>query len=159
MLLTTELPCPDNRYHQAHAELLAASYRRLLGRELSLQADATDLGEMLYHADFALLSHNIAADPLFNYANRRALELFEFSWSDLIGLPSRFSAEPVNRQQREQLLAQVSRYGYIDHYSGVRIAQSGRRFMIRGAVVWNLVDQFGNYQGQAACFGDWEFLS
>lgn len=159
MLLTAEPPSAGNRYHHKHVELLADSYRRLLGRQLWPAGEHENLGEQLFHADFALLSHNTDADPLFNYANRRALELFEFSWSELIGLPSRFSAEPVNRQQREQLLAQVTRYGYIDHYRGVRIAQSGRRFMIRDAVVWNLVDQFGNYQGQAACFGDWEFLS
>jgi len=44
----------------------------------------------------------------------------------------------------------VARQGYIDDYSGVRIAKSGRRFLIERATVWNLGEV--EYQGQAATF-------
>jgi hypothetical protein len=74
-------------------------------------------------------------------------------------MPSRLSAEPVNQQQREALLHQVKSQGFIDHYSGVRISKTGRRFRIDNAVVWNIFDQDGRYQGQAACFSDWVFVS
>jgi len=30
--------------------------------------------------------------------------------------------------------------------------------MIKNAVVWNLSDDQGIYKGQAACFGEWEFI-
>jgi hypothetical protein len=34
----------------------------------------------------------------------------------------------------------------------MRIAKSGRRFMITDTTVWNLVDESGIYDGQAAVF-------
>jgi hypothetical protein len=113
----------------------------------------------LFEADFVLLAHDTSSDPVFNYGNRRALDLFELSWDELLAMPSRLSAEPVNQQQREDLLHQVKSQGFIDHYSGVRISKTGRRFRIDNAVVWNIFDQDGRYHGQAACFSDWVFVS
>lgn len=157
-MLDLHPPGSENRYHQSHVELLLNSYRRLFGKPL-LETASDDLGRLVYESDFALLSHNTDPDPLFNYGNRTALGLFELTWQELVGMPSRFSAEPVNREERERLLAQVTRDGYIDHYAGIRIAQSGRRFMIQNAVVWNVQDQEGNYYGQAAWFREWDYLS
>ncbi|WP_427501114.1 MEKHLA domain-containing protein [Methylomonas sp. MED-D] len=157
-MLDLHPPGPDNRYHQNHIEWVLDSYRRVLGKPL-LDAVGDDFGRVVYEADFALLSHNTDPDPLFNYANRKALGLFELTWQELVGMPSRFSAEPVNREERERLLAKVARQGYIDDYAGVRIAKSGRRFMIRGAVVWNVLDGDGRPYGQAACFSDWDWLA
>ncbi len=150
--------CPENDYLRDHVERLLDSYRRLLAKPLLEVVDAETLGRQVYDADFALLSHGTESDPLFNYANKMALELFEFSWQEFIGMPSRFSAEPVNREARERLLIQVAEHGYIDDYAGVRIAKSGRRFMIQQAVVWNVHDRHGHYCGQAAWFRDWRFL-
>ena len=112
----------------------------------------------LFHAPFAVVSHDTASDPVFNYANLKALELFELRWEDFTRLPSRLSAEPVNQAERERLLAEVTEKGYIDHYEGVRISSTGKRFLIKNAVVWNLRDSEGGYKGQAAWFGGWEFL-
>jgi hypothetical protein len=56
------------------------------------------------------------------------------------------------------LLAAVTENGYIDNYEGVRISRTGKRFLIRHAVVWNLWDNNGSYRGQAACFDQWKFL-
>jgi hypothetical protein len=105
-----------------------------------------------------LVSHDTASDPVFNYANLKALELFELNWEEFICLPSRLSAEPVNQAERERLLAEVTDIGYINHYEGVRISSTGKRFLIRNAVVWNLVDNKQLYKGQAACFAHWVFL-
>jgi hypothetical protein len=73
-------------------------------------------------------------------------------------MPSRLSAEPVNQQERERLLAKVTAQGFIDDYAGVRISKTGKRFLIQGAVVWNVVDEHGVYHGQAAWFKDWTWL-
>jgi hypothetical protein len=35
------------------------------------------------------------------------------------------------------------------------VASSGRRFQIRGARLWSLLDAERRYHGQAACFGNW----
>jgi hypothetical protein len=53
---------------------------------------------------------------------------------------------------------QVTTRGFITDYQGVRISRTGKRFAIRNAIVWNLTDSSGVYQGQAACFSDWTAL-
>ena len=155
-----DLPAPSqaNDFYETHVELLLNSYRHLLGRPLLEPSTGLSLGQQVFAADFALLSHNTDADPLFNYANQTALDLFELSWLEFVGMPSRFSAEPVNREERERLLNQVASQGYIDNYAGVRIAKSGKRFLIERAVVWNVYDSAQRYYGQAACFSDWRLL-
>jgi len=157
-MLDLPVPSQENDFYENHIELLLNSYRSLLGRPLLEPSAGLPLGQQVFEADFALLSHNTDADPLFNYANQTALDLFELSWSEFVGLPSRFSAEPVNREERERLLNQVASQGYIDNYAGVRIAKSGKRFLIERAVVWNVYDNQRNYYGQAACFSDWRLL-
>lgn len=153
-------PAPGNQFLIEHVSLLADSYQQLLGVPL-LDRDLKGivLAERLFNAPFALVSHNTEQDPVFNYANKTALRLFEFSWRDFTTLPSRLSAEAVNRQEREQLLAQVTAQGYIKNYQGVRVSKSGRKFLISNAVVWNVYAGPGDYRGQAACFRDWTFLN
>jgi hypothetical protein len=40
----------------------------------------------------------------------------------------------------------------------VRISSTGKRFLIKEAIVWNLVDDKGDYQGQAAAFSKYQDL-
>jgi hypothetical protein len=153
------LPSAENNFLVQQITLIADSYQRLLGYPLlANDIESIPLAEQLFHAPFALLSHNNEADPLFNYANAQALKLFEFDWQELIALPSRLSAEPINQSARAELLAQVNAHGFIKNYQGIRISKTGKRFKISEAVVWNLVDDKGTYHGQAACFSDWTFL-
>ena len=148
-------PAPENDYLLAHAELLIRSYRLRTGRDL-VDAGLTgrDAARFLYLAPFVVLSHDNTPDPRFTYANLAAQARFEMAWTEIIGLPSRRSAEPLARQARALLLEKVAAQGFIDSYSGVRIAKSGRRFMIQNATVWNLTDPAGRLQGQAAMFSD-----
>lgn len=137
--------------------MLIASYRHLTGRDLvEAGGSPAAAAQRLYEAPFAVVSHDTAPDPLFNYANRRALALFEMPWEGFIGMPSRLSAEAPQREERERLLERVKKTGFIDDYRGVRITGKGRRFLIQGATVWNLYDAAGNYRGQAARFDRWE---
>jgi hypothetical protein len=157
-LLTLE-PCAANGYLERHAELLLASFRRWTGRDLV----APDLpraaqARALFDAPFAVLSHDAAADPVLNYANRTALRLFELDWSELTATPSRLTAEAPERTERARLLAEVSRRGYIDDYRGVRVSKNGRRFSIESATVWNLVNESGGLCGQAASFSRWRYF-
>jgi hypothetical protein len=57
------------------------------------------------------------------------------------------------------LLERVTRDGYIDDYTGIRVTSSGRRFRIHQATVWNLLTPDGTRCGQAAMFDAWTFLS
>lgn len=152
-------PCAANGFLAGHAALLAASFCRTTGRVLiDPQVLVADAGRWLYEAPFAVLSHGLGADPLFTYGNRRALQLFELTWQQLIALPSRLSAEPLNQAERARLLARVRDQGFIDDYAGIRISRTGRRFLIRQATVWNLSSESSDYCGQAARFDRWEPL-
>lgn len=146
----------ENNFLLRHTQILCDSYRRWTGRLLIEGVKGERLEDALYEAPFAVVSHGTEADPMFNYANLQAQQLFKMTWDEFAKLPSRFSAEPVAREARAGLLARVERYGYIDNYSGVRIAKDGSRFMIRDATVWNLLDEQGKYYGQAAKIAEWK---
>jgi hypothetical protein len=149
----------DTAQLTAHLYLLHSSFRHYVGRDLaSLSWQGTNTAQALDTAPFVLLSHNTSADPIFTYGNQTALEVFEMDWETLTQLPSRYSAEALAREEREHLLQTVNRQGYIDNYAGVRISSTGRRFLIRQAIVWNLRDTQGHYAGQAAYFDQWEYL-
>lgn len=151
-------PTPANAYLAEHVDRLCASYVRLTGRELTPPGSAEEVAKALYHAPFVLLSHGMEEDPVFNYANLTAQRLFELSWAEITALPSRFSAEPLSREERARLLAAVTTQGYIDDYRGVRISSTGRRFWIEQATVWNVDDGKGQPIGQAATFSQWTLL-
>lgn len=133
--------------------LIAESYARLLGQPLVAAGD--DLERALWEAPRVIVAHATEDDPVFFYGNRKALEVFEMSFAEFTRLPSRFSAEPLAREERARLLKRVTRDGYIDDYAGVRISARGKRFRIAQAVVWNLVDAAGVHHGQAATFANW----
>ena len=148
-----------NGFLREHAELLISSYRRLTGKHLvNSRQCPEDRCRALYEAPYGVVSHDTSEDPVFNYANRTAQSLFEMDWQTFTRLPSRKSAEPVNRAERQRLLARGTKEGFIDDYQGVRISSTGRRFRIEDATVWNLVDENGVYRGQAAVFYRWSHL-
>jgi len=141
------------------ATQLLASHLQLTGRPLlASRAGETEAGlaRRLYAAPFVVLAHDGQPDPRFNYANLAAQRLFERTWEEIVGLPSRLSAEAPAREARERLLQRVVEHGFIEDYSGVRIAKSGRRFRILCATVWNVSDASGRRTGQAASFSAWE---
>ncbi|KZM45987.1 MEKHLA domain-containing protein [Marinomonas sp. SBI22] len=150
-------------FYIEHGVRLVESYKRLTSNDLltynGMNSDASlSIIEQLDNAPFVLLSHGLGDDPIFNFGNKSALELFEIDWQGLTKMPSRLSAETINQADREYLLETVTRQGYIDDYSGVRISAKGKRFMIKQAIVWNIIDAKGGYFGQAAIFSHWGFL-
>lgn len=140
---------------QQHVALLCASYLHWTGLHL-IPANLNDdeAVETLMSAPFGVVSHDTQADPIFNYANRRALEMFEMDWDNFTRLPSRLSAEVALQEKRGAALEEVSRNGFVQNYSGIRIASSGRRFWIRNTTIWNLVTLDGEFKGQAALIGE-----
>ena len=150
---------PDRPYDVVLVMRLLASHLTLTGRPLleRLPAESDDeIARRLYAAPFVVLAHDVQADPCFTYANLAAQRLFERSWAEFVGLPSRLSAEAPERGERERLLARVATHGFIDDYSGIRISKSGHRFRIDRATVWNVADAAGHRIGQAATFSDWQ---
>jgi hypothetical protein len=150
------IPSPANHYQVGHTEWLRRTFHALTGRHLIDPALSPEAGaESLFHAPFVVLSHDTAPDPILTYGNQTALKLFALTWEELIEMPSRFTAEAPNRAERARLLAEVTARGFIDDYSGMRIAKTGQRFLIEQATVWNLTDEEGRHGGQAAMFQAW----
>ena len=135
---------------RARIALVATSYRRLLGRDLV--DGGSDPVLALWQAPLAIVAHGLEADPVFFFGNRAALAAFETTPAAITAMPSRLSAEPLARDERQALLDRVRAQGFIDDYAGMRISAKGRRFRITQAVVWNLIDAAGERHGQAACF-------
>jgi PAS domain-containing protein len=146
----------DLRNDLSFFHLLADSYRRFIGHPLIPEAMTAEGGmRWLYEdAPFGILAHNTAPDPVFIYGNKAAQERFGYQWEELTVLPSRLSAEAPERAERQQFLEQVARDGFVAGYDGIRIAKSGRRFRIKNATVWQLIDATGGYRGQAAMLPD-----
>jgi hypothetical protein len=133
--------------------LIATSHRRLTGRDLI--PAGSDPVEALWHAPRVILAHGTEPDPIFFFGNRAALDRFGMRIEDFTAMPSRLSAEPMHRGERQALLDRVTEHGFIDDYSGNRIASDGRRFRVEAATIWNLIDESGTIHGQAATFDRW----
>jgi hypothetical protein len=112
-------------------------------------------GQELFAADRVVLAHDGARDPRLIYANAAALRLWARTWEEMIGLPSRLTAEPSERQTRAEALALARRRHALSGYRGVRVDSAGRRFWIEGARLWTLRDGQGETRGQAASFSSW----
>ncbi|WP_239618604.1 MEKHLA domain-containing protein [Cohnella mopanensis] len=144
---------------ETHSQLLIDSYYRATGRSLiRYDNNSVSAAEVLFNGPFVLLSHGTEQDPVLNYGNRSALRLWEMTWDQFTAIPSRLTAEPTERSERERLLADAKRQGYSDGYYGVRISKSGTRFEIQNVLLWNIVNDAGEYKGQAAVFTQWKRL-
>ena len=145
---------PSAPYEVPFVEALLAAYAAALSESLvPREVPAADAAAWLYReAEIAVVAHDTQADPCFVYANCAAQRCFERSRTELVGMPSRFSAEAPERAERAAMLEQVARDGYIRNYRGLRVAGSGRRFWIEGGVIWNVRHPDGMLWGQAACF-------
>lgn len=142
------------------SQLLLNSFRRWTGRELLERAgDPSYQAHALFLSPFVVVSHGAEEDPLLNYGNQMALDLWELPWDQFVQTPSRLTAEPINRAEREWMLEQAKVRGYLDTYRGVRITSTGHRFLVDNARIWNVVDAQGQRVGQAASFAQWTWLS
>ena len=141
----------------AQSARLISSFRACVGRDLiAASGDETENAKALFAAPFALLSHGTQDDPVLNYGNQTALTLWEMDFARFTQMPSRLTAEPMLREERQRLLETAARKGYIDDYSGIRISASGTRFRISNVILWTVTDARGAKCGQAAVFDAWE---
>lgn len=154
-------PNPDetNDYLTNYICLIIKSLEKFKGTDLTDPSlSIKEQAKQIYEAPYVLLAHNATDDPIFQYANKKGLQLFEMNWDEFTQLHSKYSAEPQNRKERERLLNEVLLKGYADNYSGVRISKTGRRFYIKAATVWNILDDGNQKIGQAAMFRNYSYL-
>ena len=150
---------PQSDFIVFQAQCVVRSYKKWTGRDL-LPGDFSpgELAAKLFDAPFVVVSHGTQADPILNYGNRAALALWEMSWDEFTRTPSRLTAEPAKRDARAKVMEVVTRHGFFENYSGIRVSKTGRRFEISRAIIWNLISESGQLQGQAATFSEWKFL-
>ena len=140
-------------------QYLLDSFHHWTGRELLDRSGSfEDQAHALFDAPFVVVSHGAEPDPILNYGNHAALELWEMTWEQFTQTPSRHTAEPLNQEERAAMLRIAGRQGYSEGYRGVRISSTGRRFLVEDATVWNVLDPSGHPVGQAATFVRWSIL-
>ena len=165
-IISANIPDKGNLYYSSHVTMMRRSFKHWMGRDLLEVMEMSDyenqagdiIAKRVFEAPWALLSHDTKSDAVLNYATLYTLELFQLSWSEFTSMPSRLTVESHNREERRRLLEQVSQQGFINNYSGIRVAKGGKRFHLKNAFVWNLVDENRNYAGQAALFRNWKYL-
>lgn len=138
-------------------ECLVSSFEHWTKQALC-PAGKTPIQDELDQLPFVILSHGIEKDPILNYGNQTALNLWETDFASFTQMPSRLTAEPINQKSRAEFISKVTQNGYVDDYQGIRISCKGKRFFIEKATVWNVLDQQQNYIGQAATFKNWNYL-
>lgn len=138
------------------SRLLLDSYRHWVGTELiEGTPNALLRARRLFESSFVVVSHGVEPDPILNYGNQTALDLWELSWDQFITTPSRLTAEADDRIERGRMLERAKLDGYVDGYRGVRISSTGKRFLVEHALIWNVIDSSGVPVGQAATFSHW----
>eukprot|EP00882_Tetradesmus_deserticola_P009361 GHRQ01009880.1.p1 GENE.GHRQ01009880.1~~GHRQ01009880.1.p1 ORF type:complete len:360 (+),score=147.76 GHRQ01009880.1:56-1081(+) len=139
--------------------MICQSYKKQYN-EFLMEVSFDTLAEAMYIAPFACLAHNKfeegVEDPVFTYANKASLELFERTWDQMIGMPSRNSAEAAAQEDRTQVLEAAATGGSVQDYSGWRISKSGKRFRVKDLKLFNVTELDGTLWGQAAVFNQYE---
>ena len=143
---------------QQLAHCILRSFERAFGRSLLAGDRGAHAPQELFGADTVVLAHDGSSDPALIYANAAALQLWERSWAEMIGMPSRLTAEPQERAGRARMLATALQQHASEGYTGVRVSKSGRRFQIHNARLWTLWGPGDQPCGQAAAFSNWWWL-
>ncbi len=155
----TSIPNSENGYLKDYVYLISDSLRKLANIEIvDFSLSPEEQAQQAFNSDYVLLAHTGSNEPIFNYANQTALNLFEMSWEEITNMPSKYSAESDERDKREKFLADVAEKGFSKNYSGIRISKSGRRFEIKNVILWNVYDSENNRIGQAALFDEYDYL-
>lgn len=140
-----------NNFINRQIEVICFSYQHFAGEILDPKE--------VPNATYALVSHDTQSDPVFNYGNQTALNLFEMTWEEFTKLPSRLSAREQEQSERARLLNEVTEQGFSKNYRGIRVSKSGRLFQIEDTIVCNLVDPESMARvGQSALIKKWNYL-
>ena len=156
-----DLPESARAFTARHTGHLAESLLKYAGKELVSEwrsRAAGVLAQDVFYSDFVLLSHGTELDPVLNYGNFSALELWGMPWKEFTRMPSRLTAEPDQWEDRAELLRAVERDGHACAQRESRITAAGTRFQIKEITIWRVDGPQGERAGIAAMFDDWEFL-
>lgn len=139
-----------------HSQVLCSSFQHWTGETLvEAENNPLALSEKLFFAPFVVVSHGTQIEPIFNYGNQLALKLWQMNWDDFTRLPSRYSVEPTEHEEREVMLKRGLDKGLITNYRGIRTSSKGDRFFIEDVMLWTILEEQNQHCGQAAMFMHW----
>ena len=142
-----------------HALLLNESHRRWTGEYLVAERDPGEVLAALNEADMVIVSYGLEREPVFNYGNVKALSMLGYQLENFIQLAHKITIPEQETLISLELSQKVEQQGYIENYSGHRLAKNGRLWRVESGVCWQLSDNLGRVHGHAACFQDWHQLS
>eukprot|EP00798_Chlamydomonas_sp_ICE-L_P008217 gene8217-1483_t len=118
---------------------LVTSYSKQFGTFLMDEIELEELPKLLYEAPFACVAHDRAPkeneEPIFTYANRAALELWDAKWEELVEMTSTSSTG-----------------GFDAGEGGWRVSSQGRKFKALNPKVVTIDDWGGATIGEALIF-------
>ncbi|MGK7883316.1 MAG: MEKHLA domain-containing protein, partial [Crocosphaera sp.] len=86
-------------------QLIVSSFEHWLGCSLfehfginNVINNPREVSKQLFEADFIVASHGTQPDPILNYGNQKALDIWELTWEEFIQTPSRKTAEAIKQQ-------------------------------------------------------------
>ena len=142
-----------------HVKNILDSFEKLTGKEIIKRSSPERDYKNIKSGHFVLVSHNGLEDPILNYGNSFALKLWEMDWNSFIQTPSRNTAEKDKQGKRQEILEIVNKQGYLEAYEGIRISSTGKRFLIKEALIWTVFNKEKKKICQAAFFDKIEYLS
>ena len=109
--------------------VLLQSHQRAFSRPLIASAQPGHskrlLCQNLFACGFPVLAHGTEQDPKLSYANAAALQLWDSSWDELIGMPSRLTAPNSERAERSDALGQAKRLDAAQNIAAFASAAKG----------------------------------
>ena len=126
MTFPSSSPDAANHYCVEHVSILLNNLKRWTGFDLAgeFTIAKSDLGKGVFEAAFCLLSSDLSPDPVLNYGNQRALDLWEMSWEELTSTRSRDTARADRQSDRDGLMRQIGEMNFNLGHPSIAIRQS-----------------------------------
>jgi hypothetical protein len=124
-----------------HLKILDDSLRRLtkkgLAERMGIVRSESIYSDIHLNDRFVVISHGTEKDPIYNYGNSACLAAFARTWDELCKIPSADSVvrRSVDENLRVELMLRVTRDGYVEGASGIRVTGDGRFLRLVDAVV------------------------
>lgn len=158
----TSCPTSNSPDHPGRVEdrdrwitLSSNSLQQQTGQSLLERMHVSSVAHVHSHERYAILSHGIQEDPIYNYFNAAALATFRYPETQVYQLASRYSAPPGNlRLARDAEIQSTTTQANVARFipTAIRQDKDGKQFVLCDLILWNVYDEQGQRVGQTALF-------
>ena len=135
--------------------LTSHSLQQQTGQSLLERMQVSSIAHVHSHERYAVLSHGIQDDPIYNYFNTAALATFGYPETQVYQLASRYSAPPGHlRLARDAEIQSTTTQANVVRCipTAIRQDKNGKQFVLCDLILWNVYDEEGQRVGQTALF-------